>query len=112
MVIYRHLETPDKTIVISRHLHDYCSYKDKNGKTYVLDGGPSGGYFERYNRYAKEYVKLKDISDKWLQSIIDWFIDESLETNPIFRLFIEEKLLRSELEIFVPESEHLMLEYD
>lgn len=34
--------TPDGTVLISRHQHDYVAYTDKNGKTYGIDGGLSG----------------------------------------------------------------------
>jgi len=31
--------TPDNTRLISRFRHDFVSHKDKNGKTYAIDGG-------------------------------------------------------------------------
>ncbi len=31
--------TPDGKVLISRSRHDYVSYKDKNGETYMVDGG-------------------------------------------------------------------------
>ena len=33
------LETPDGTILYSRHRHDYAHHIDENGKTYFTDGG-------------------------------------------------------------------------
>ncbi len=33
------MRTPDGTIIYSRYRHDYVTHKDKNGKTYMLDGG-------------------------------------------------------------------------
>lgn len=33
------IQTPDGTILQSRHRHDYVTHTDKNGKTYMVDGG-------------------------------------------------------------------------
>jgi len=33
------IQTPDGTILTSRHRHDYVKYTDKNGLEYMLDGG-------------------------------------------------------------------------
>lgn len=33
------IETPDGTLLYSRHRHDYQSHLDENGKTYFTDGG-------------------------------------------------------------------------
>jgi hypothetical protein len=33
------IRTPDGTILCSRHVHDYATYLDKNGYTYMVDGG-------------------------------------------------------------------------
>lgn len=38
-LLVNRIQTPDGTILISKHRHDYISYTDKNGETYILDGG-------------------------------------------------------------------------
>ncbi len=137
MIIYRHLFTPDGTILCSRHVHDYCTHGDKNGKKYIIDGGCMGEYFRsscngdevfleittehpfevirqymyRWNNHTKKYTNLCDISDNWLQNIIDWFIAKEITKNPVFALFIEEKIFRAENEIFVSEPENHELDY-
>lgn len=38
-LIHSAIQTPDGTIIESRHRHDYKTYEDANGKTYMIDGG-------------------------------------------------------------------------
>jgi len=38
-IIYNAIKTPDGTVISSDHGHDYVVHKDKNGKTYGVDGG-------------------------------------------------------------------------
>lgn len=38
-IVYNALQTPDGTIIQSKHRHDYVTYLDKNGKEYMIDGG-------------------------------------------------------------------------
>jgi len=136
MIIYNSVITPDGTILNSRHVHDYITYTDKNGKEYMADGGVSylrcsnngderffsvdsedpfeivRKYLYRWNRYSRNYVPLCNISDGWLQNIIDWFKMYKMTDNRIFWLFIEEKLYRSEEEIYVEESDNYTLDYE
>ena len=41
MIYLNSLRTPDGTILISQHQHDYVEYTDANGKHYFVDGGPA-----------------------------------------------------------------------
>lgn len=38
-LIYNAIKTPDGTVLVSRSVHDYKAYTDKNGKQYMVDGG-------------------------------------------------------------------------
>lgn len=131
MVLLTKLITPDGTELVSRHRHHYVVHHDKNGKMYMVDGG--GEYYYRascngdekiiqvtteddfevirenyalFNNHIQSYVLLKDISDDWLQNIIDWYIMHNYKGKLLF-LHIEEKLYRAEKEYSVPELKEL-----
>lgn len=134
MVILTKMICPDGVELCSRHRHDFLEHTTKDGGYYMLDGGRdytrwSGDgrekwvrittdddfelirdNYARYNKYSQSYVKLKDISDPWLQNILDYFIDNNM-TGVFFRLYLEEKLYRAEREIYVPEDENYELNY-
>jgi len=38
-LVFNAIRTPDGTVLESRHRHDYVTYRDKNGKEYMVDGG-------------------------------------------------------------------------
>jgi hypothetical protein len=38
-IVVNCIRTPDGTLLQSRHVHDYATYGDKNGYTYMVDGG-------------------------------------------------------------------------
>lgn len=134
MVICNKLITPDGTVLRSMHRHDMIIYNDKNGKTYMIDG--AGDYCRssangdeifiqittndpwkvireevvRWNNYSSSYVKLKDMSDTWLQNVLD-YLSLHGHTGAYFRLYLEEKLYRAENFIYISEEENYKLDY-
>jgi hypothetical protein len=38
-LVYNAIQTPDGTIIQSKHRHDFVTHEDKNGKRYMIDGG-------------------------------------------------------------------------
>ncbi|WP_198160174.1 hypothetical protein [Photobacterium sp. J15] len=38
-IVLKRNTTPDSTILISRHRHDYVTHINANGETYMVDGG-------------------------------------------------------------------------
>ena len=38
-IVLNAIETPDGTVLVSRHRHDYREHTDANGSTYAVDGG-------------------------------------------------------------------------
>ena len=55
-IILNRIQTPDGTILTSWFDHDYVCHKDKNGKTYCIDGGLS--HLSRWG----EIVDYKELS--------------------------------------------------
>ena len=49
-IILNRIKTPDGTILTSYFTHDYQSYIDKNGETYIVDGG---------NEYLRRSVNIE-----------------------------------------------------
>tara|TARA_B110000858_G_scaffold195664_1_gene252579 strand:- start:127 stop:534 length:408 start_codon:yes stop_codon:yes gene_type:complete len=98
-LLHNSLKTPDGTILTSRAQHDYRSYEDANGKTYMIDGGTayvrcsangdethlsvwSNDEHELIREHAEwgtygingdqplEYVKIKDMSTEHLEACV------------------------------------------
>jgi hypothetical protein len=54
-LLAQRIQTPDGTILHSKHRHDYVTHTDANGETYMVDGG-----FE-YRRGSVNKVPAKDL---------------------------------------------------
>lgn len=59
-LILSQIQTPDGTILRSYHVHDYVTHLDKNGETYMLDGGNE---YQRYNICEEPFKDLSIWSD-------------------------------------------------
>jgi hypothetical protein len=58
-------------------------------------------YFYRWNVLKQEYVKLKDVSNDWLEALLEYYIPPGNKGEMNYKyltLFIEEKLYRNEQE--------------
>jgi hypothetical protein len=133
-ILYNGLRTPDGTIISSSHRHDYQTYRDKNGKEYMIDGGldyircSSNGdevfltvysddsiilkrkFVRRWNLFTGKYVILEDMSNDWLDNLIEMLVTPvkvAIITDAMILTFIQEKQYRIENEIFIPEDEEI-----
>ena len=58
MILYNAIRTPDGTLLVSHHRHDYVAHKDANGKYYAVDGGLE--YLRRIGTMDYEELSLTD----------------------------------------------------
>jgi len=56
------LTTPDGTVLISHHRHDFRTHTDKNGKFYFIDGGSD---YTRTTNHGDERFFTVDENDDW-----------------------------------------------
>lgn len=90
-LILSRIRTPDGTILTSYHQHDYVTHTDKNGETYMLDGGNE---YQRYAICKEPFEDLSIWSDAPFEVIREnyyWFCsniygDKKPECNPISKL--------------------------
>ena len=120
------LETPDGTILQSRHRHDYQEYTDANGKNYMIDGGLS---YVRCSAHGDEihhhvwdddpfdkvreamewgsrgpngdqpltYKKLCDMSTDHIEAVLENVSDIVPQFKRAFRLELEFRSIREEI---------------
>jgi hypothetical protein len=128
-VVYSALLTPDGTLLESSYKYDYKTHKDKNGKTYRIDGGISylrctdngdenliilfdtdphhiirrfSGRWSLTEKYIgdKIYIRLFQMTDSHLDSCINYYMDDP-ESYWYLNVLIREKQFRFENEISV-----------
>lgn len=133
-LILNSIKTPDGTILISRHRHDFVSHTDKvTGKEIFLDGGneyqriggegwtdlsiysdaPFEVIRENYCRGGRgknndqplTWVALKDMNDEWLQAAIVYNEERGMGNSFANSMYVAEKDYRNQHNIKVDEKE-------
>lgn len=81
ILLVNKIRTPDGTIIQSKNRHDYVTYTDKNGATYMVDGGCNylkRNYFpDNRTRFQKIVDKVKKFFGLRIRESIS-YIEESL----------------------------------
>lgn len=120
MILYNAIRTPDGTLLVSYHRHDYVAHKDANGKYYAVDGGleylrrigtmdyeelsltdkdpfskvrnaMTWGTRGKDGNQPLEYKKIKDLDTAHIRAIL-----ESQRISPQMKYVLETELLRLE----------------
>lgn len=55
-ILVNMISTPDGTVLVSNHRHDYVTYRDKNGLIYMVDGG--NNYLRRTVHEDHPYTEM------------------------------------------------------
>jgi hypothetical protein len=74
-IILNRIQTPDGTILTSRHVHDYATHTDKNGEEYMVGGG---FHYLRRNKNIESFKELSlDSSQpfKVIREKLEWGVN-------------------------------------
>lgn len=71
-ILLNRIQTPDGTVLTSRHVHDYVTYVDANGEEYMVDGGLD--YLRRNLNHipAKELSVYDDGTHETRRNTLQW----------------------------------------
>ena len=70
-LIHNAIRTPDGTVLVSNSVHDYQTHKDKNGKTYMIDGGRE--YVHSSAHGDEEYLTMySDEPHERIREVFTW----------------------------------------
>lgn len=134
-LVVSRMKTPDGTILVSRHVHDFVSHKDKKtGEVYILDGGRdyrresvnsipgedvsiySDAPFEeiRENLCRGTFDKngnriwkpICELTDSHLQNILEYNIDRGLDDSDFSSYIREEIQYRYVHGITIPDMDY------
>ena len=71
MILRNSIRCPDGTEIVSRHVHDYVTHAQKDGRIYAVDGG---------NNYLRRVCVDKDWEDTSILGLIDHEVDRGIFT--------------------------------
>ena len=130
-IVHNAIQTPDGTIIESRHRHDYVEYIDANGNEYMVDGGLDylrrgytvADYTEmslyedddievirkvvtrggrgKDGRQPMTFTPICDMNDEWLEAAIQYNIDYGMGHGVMNRLYKREQEYRTQNNIIV-----------
>ena len=133
-LILSRIQTPDGTILTSYHRHDYVTHIDKNGETYMLDGGndyqrtsvniepykdlsiwsdaPYEIIRENFHRGGRgkngneslKWVPLSKMSDEWIKNCIIYNDERGMSKSYANYLYCKELRYRQRMEIKIEEK--------
>jgi len=88
-LVYNAIQTPDGTILESKTRHDYKSYEDANGKTYIVDGGTDYMRTSTHSDQINLSVVYGDGHDK-VRNVLGWGTYGKDGTEPLHYITIGE----------------------
>lgn len=133
-ILVNQIRTPDGTLLVSRHVHDYVQHTDKNGQYYAVDGGnyylkrsfdiddyeelsiTEADPFEKIRQHVSrggrgkdgkqplKWVPICEMSNDWVKAVID-YEKEHRPKNMYIKYFEQELEYRKENDIFVADTE-------